>query len=99
MMHILSYTAALYVANVDEASASTGNALSEKVAARAEKDGAKVVVISAKIESEIAMLDADERGEFLETLGLEEPGLNRLIHEAYKLLGLQTYFTAGPKEA
>jgi ribosome-binding ATPase YchF (GTP1/OBG family) len=57
------------------------------------------VVISAKIESEIALLDADERAEFLETLGLEEPGLNRLIHDAYKLLGLQTYFTVGPKEA
>jgi ribosome-binding ATPase YchF (GTP1/OBG family) len=57
------------------------------------------VVISAKIESEIALLDEHERGEFLETLGLAEPGLNRLIHEAYKLLGLQTYFTAGPKEA
>jgi GTP-binding protein YchF len=99
MLQLLTSKPALYVANVDEASASTGNALSEQVAARAEKDGAKVVVISAKIESEIAMLDADERGEFLETLGLEEPGLNRLIHEAYKLLGLQTYFTAGPKEA
>ena len=56
------------------------------------------MVISAKIESEIALLDADERAEFLETLGLAEPGLNRLIREAYSLLGLQTYFTAGPKE-
>jgi ribosome-binding ATPase YchF (GTP1/OBG family) len=56
-------------------------------------------VISAKIESEIAMLDMAERGEFLETLGLHEPGLDRLIREAYGLLGLQTYFTAGPKEA
>ena len=57
------------------------------------------MVISAKIESEIAMLDAAERAEFLETLGLTEPGLNRLIREAYDLLGLQTYFTVGPKEA
>ena len=57
------------------------------------------MVISAKIESEIAMLDPDERTEFLETLDLHEPGLDRLIHEAYALLGLQTYFTVGPKEA
>ncbi len=56
-------------------------------------------MISAKIESEIALLDPDERAEFLETLGLTEPGLNRLIREAYALLGLQTYFTAGPKES
>ncbi|MDB5447466.1 MAG: putative GTPase, probable translation factor, partial [Phenylobacterium sp.] len=84
---------------VDEASAETGNALSKLVEARAATDGAKTVAISAKIESEIAMLDEAERGEFLATLGLEEPGLNRLIHEAYKLLGLQTYFTVGPKEA
>ncbi len=57
------------------------------------------MVISARIESEIALLDPEERAEFLETLDLTEPGLNRLIHEAYKLLGLQTYFTVGPKEA
>lgn len=57
------------------------------------------MVISAQIESEIAVLDDEEQKEFLETLGLEEPGLNRLIREAYKLLGLQTYFTVGPKEA
>jgi ribosome-binding ATPase YchF (GTP1/OBG family) len=69
------------------------------VAERAAKDNAKAVVISAQIESEIALLDAEERSEFLETLGLEEPGLNRLIREAYKLLDLQTYFTVGPKEA
>jgi ribosome-binding ATPase YchF (GTP1/OBG family) len=66
---------------------------------RAGRDGAKAVVISAKIEAEIALLDAHERAEFLEAIGLEEPGLNRLIHEAYALLGLQTYFTAGPKES
>ena len=57
------------------------------------------MVISAKIESELASLDADERAEFLATMGLAEPGLDRLIHEAYALLGLRTYFTAGPKEA
>src|SRR5690606_39299558 len=56
-------------------------------------------VISARIESEIALLEPEERAEFLETMGLEEPGLNRLIREAYSLLGLQTYFTVGPKEA
>jgi hypothetical protein len=99
MLQLLTSKPELYVANVDEASAASGNALSKLVEARAAEDNAKVVVISAKIESEIAMLDEAERGEFLETLGLEEPGLNRLIHEAYKLLGLQTYFTVGPKEA
>jgi GTP-binding protein YchF len=99
MLQLLTSKPALYVANVDEASASAGNALSAQVEDRARTDGAKTVVISAKIESEIAMLDAAERADFLEALGLEEPGLNRLIHEAYKLLGLQTYFTAGPKEA
>src|SRR6201999_1702715 len=77
----------------------TGNALSASVAERATRDKAKSVVISAQIESEIAMLDPAERLEFLETLGLAEPGLNKLIREAYHLLGLQTYFTAGPKEA
>ncbi|MBS0412442.1 MAG: redox-regulated ATPase YchF, partial [Proteobacteria bacterium] len=99
MLQLLTSKPALYVCNVDEDSAATGNALSAKVVERANKDGAKAVVISAKIESEIAMLDPGERAEFLETLGLEEPGLNRLIHEAYALLGLQTYFTVGPKEA
>jgi GTP-binding protein YchF len=99
MLQLLTAKPALYVCNVDEGSAATGNALSEAVAKRATADGAKSVVISAKIESEIAMLDAAERGEFLETLGLEEPGLNRLIRESYALLGLQTYFTVGPKEA
>jgi GTP-binding protein YchF len=99
MLQLLTSKPALYVCNVDEGSADKGNALSDLVATRATADGAKSVVISAQIESEIAMLDAAERAEFLETLGLAEPGLNRLIREAYKLLGLQTYFTAGPKEA
>ncbi|MGZ6016350.1 MAG: DUF933 domain-containing protein, partial [Phenylobacterium sp.] len=99
MLQLLTSKPALYVANVDEASAEAGNALSEQVVRRAAEDGAKAVVISAKIESEIAMLDPAERAEFLETLGLAEPGLNRLIREAYALLGLRTYFTAGPKEA
>jgi GTP-binding protein YchF len=99
MLQLLTSKPALYVCNVDEDSAGTGNAMSAQVFERAKRDNAKAVVISAKIESEIALLDPSERAEFLETLGLEEPGLNRMIHEAYALLGLQTYFTAGPKEA
>jgi ribosome-binding ATPase len=99
MLQLLTSKPALYVSNVDEASAATGNALSSQVAERAKRDGADHVVISAQIESEIALLDPAERAEFLETLGLTEPGLNKLIREAYHLLGLQTYFTVGPKEA
>ena len=99
MLQLLTAKPTLYVCNVDEASADQGNAFSGQVAARATRDKAKSVVISAQIESEIALLDAGERAEFLETLGLIEPGLNRLIREAYALLGLQTYFTAGPKES
>ena len=99
MLQLLTSLPALYVSNVDEGSADKGNKFSDLVAERAAKDGANSVVISAQIESEVAMLDAEERVEFLGALGLEEPGLNRLIHEAYKLLGLQTYFTVGPKEA
>jgi GTP-binding protein YchF len=89
----------LYVCNVDEGSAATGNALSAEVQKRAENEGAGCVVISAKIESELVELDAEERRSYLADLGLQEPGLNRLIQEGYKLLNLLTYFTAGPKEA
>ncbi|MBD7940713.1 redox-regulated ATPase YchF [Brevundimonas guildfordensis] len=99
MLQLLTALPALYVANVEEGSADKGNELSDLVAKRAAEDNANSVVISAQIESEIAVLDDEEQQEFLETLGLEEPGLNRLIREAYKLLGLQTYFTVGPKEA
>ena len=100
MLQLLTAKPALYVCNVDEASAADGNAYVEARSRSAPSaEGAGCVVISAKIESEIALLAADERAEFLETLGLNEPGLNRLIREAYALLGLQTYFTAGPKEA
>ena len=99
MLQLLTALPALYVCNVDEGSADKGNAFSDKVAERAKADNAKSVVISAQIESEIALLDPAERAEFLETLGLHEPGLNRLIREAYALLGLQSYFTVGPKEA
>ncbi len=99
MLQLLTALPALYVANVEEGSADKGNELSDLVAKRAAEDNTNSVVISAQIESEIAVLDDEEQKEFLETLGLEEPGLNRLIREAYKLLGLQTYFTVGPKEA
>ena len=99
MLQLLTSKPTLYICNVEEEAADKGNALSDAVAKRATADNAKSVVISAQIESEVAMLDAAERAEFLETLGLEEPGLNRLIREAYSLLGLQTYFTVGPKEA
>ena len=99
MLQLLTQKPELYVCNVEEESAATGNALSAKVQERAARDGAKSVVISAKIESEIALLRDAERGEVLEAVGLEEPGLNRLIREAYSLLGLQSYFTVGPKEA
>ena len=98
-LQLLTSKPALYVSNVDEASAADGNDMSRSVAERAARDGADHVAISAQIESEIAMLDPEERAEFLETLGLTEPGLNKLIREAYHLLGLQTYFTVGPKEA
>jgi ribosome-binding ATPase YchF (GTP1/OBG family) len=77
----------------------TGNAYSRAVEDRARAEGAGCVVISAKIEAELAELDAEERTAYLAELGLAEPGLNRLIHEGYKLLDLITYFTAGPKEA
>jgi len=90
----------LYACNVDEASAASGNAFSAKVAERAAKEQAGCVVISAAIESEVAQLsDAAEKKEFLETLGLEETGLARVIRAGYALLGLVTFFTVGPKEA
>jgi GTP-binding protein YchF len=89
----------LYVCNVDEASAAHGNEFSRAVAEKARREGAGCVVISAKIEEEVAQLPDAERAEFLASLGLEEPGLNRLIRAGYDLLGLITFFTAGPKEA
>ncbi|PHR55082.1 MAG: redox-regulated ATPase YchF [Robiginitomaculum sp.] len=99
MLQLLTSKPVLYVANVDEDSAADGNAYSEVVFAHAKKEGAEAVIISAQIESELALLDAEERAEFLEAIGLEEPGLNRMIQTGYNLLGLQTYFTVGPKEA
>jgi ribosome-binding ATPase len=88
----------LYVANVEEASAATGNKYSKLVEARAKAEGARAVVISAGVEEEIAQLPNDERQDFLDSIGLEEPGLNRMIRVGYELLGLLTFFTAGPKE-
>jgi ribosome-binding ATPase len=96
---LLTAKPVLYVCNVDEASAATGNVHSARVEALAEAEGAGCVIISAKIEAELAELPPDERQAYLADLGLQEPGLNRLINEGYRLLGLITYFTAGPKEA
>jgi hypothetical protein len=98
-LNLLTAKPVLYVCNVDEASAATGNAHSRRVEERAKAEGAGCVIISAKIEAELAELSPDERRVYLAELGLAEPGLNRLIREGYKLLGLITYFTAGPKEA
>lgn len=90
----------LYVLNVNEDDAAEGNEYTAKAQAMAEEQGAESVIICAKIESEIAQLDsAEEKKEFLETLGLEEPGLNKIIRAGYNLLNLQTFFTVGPKEA
>ena len=99
MLQLLTSKPVLFVANVDEDSAATGNEYSKRVEDRAAEEGAACVVISAQIEAELALLDEPDRSEYLETLGLEEAGLSRLIHAGYNLLGLQTYFTAGPKEA
>jgi len=96
---LLSSKPVLYVCNVDEASAATGNAHSARVEEMAKRQGAGTVAISAAIEAEIAQLEPAEQAEFLETLGLEEPGLDRLIRAGYELLGLVTFFTAGPKES
>ena len=90
----------LYVCNVLEEDAEKGNAMTEKVAAMAKEKNYEYVVICAEIESQIAQLGSEEeKKEFLETLGLTEPGLNKIIRAGYKLLGLETYFTVGPKEA
>ncbi len=88
----------LYVANVDEAGLTTGNAYTAAVEQRAAEEGSQVARICGAMESEIAQLEPDERTEFLAEMGLAEPGLNRLIHSAYRLLDLITYFTAGVQE-
>ncbi|WP_321339001.1 redox-regulated ATPase YchF [Breoghania sp.] len=97
-LNLLTSKPVLYVCNVEEASAATGNSFTEAVKAKAEAEGAGMVIISAAIEAEIAQLDDEEAREYMESMGLEEPGLDRLIRAGYDLLGLITYFTAGPKE-
>lgn len=97
--HLLTAKPVLYVCNVDEAAAATGNELTDKVRAMAEAQGAKTVVISAAIEAELSALPEAEKREYLAALGLEEPGLNRVIRAGHELLSLLTFFTAGPKEA
>ena len=98
-LQLITSKPVIYVCNVEEDSAESGNSLSAKVAEKAAAENAEAVVISARIEEELAQLDDAERLEYLETLGLEEPGLNRLIRQGYALLDLITYFTAGPKES
>ncbi len=99
MLGLISALPVLYVCNVDEAAAADGNAYSRAVEQRAKAQGAVAVVISAKIEAEIALLGREEREEYLGAIGLKEAGLDRLIRAGYKLLDLVTFFTAGPKEA
>ena len=96
-LQLITAKPALYIANVDEAGLG-GNEYVESVMALAAKEGAQVVVVCAQIEAEIAQLDDADKKDFLESLGLKEPGLNRVIRSAYTLLGLQTYFTAGVQE-
>ncbi len=95
---LLTAKPVLYVANVDDGSLPDGNQWVEQVRAFAADEGARVAVVSAQIESELAEMDEESRAEFLADLGLTEPGLNTVIREAYKLLDLMTYFTAGVKE-
>ncbi len=99
MLQLLTAKPVLFVCNVEESSAARGNALSKKVADMAAAQGAASVVISAKIEEELAQMPAEDAAMFLEEMGLHEAGLDRLIRAGYALLGLETYFTVGPKEA
>ncbi|MFL6548978.1 MAG: redox-regulated ATPase YchF [Povalibacter sp.] len=96
-LHLITLKPLMYVANVAE-NGFTNNPHLDAVRARATEEGSEVVPVCAAIEAEIAQLDEGDRADFLAELGLEEPGLNRVIRAAYKLLGLQTYFTAGEKE-
>src|SRR5579883_829154 len=98
-LQLLTSKPVLYVCNVEEDAAAGGNALSARVAERAAEAGARMVVVSAAIEAEVAQLPADERGEFLAGLGLSDSGLDRVIRAGYELLDLITFFTVGPKEA
>jgi GTP-binding protein YchF len=96
---LLTAKPVLYVCNVDEDDAASGNAHSEAVFAKAAAEGAKAVIISAAIEAEIATMPGEDRAEFLSDLGLTETGLSQIIRAGYELLHLITFFTAGPKEA
>ena len=96
---LLTAKPVLYVCNVAESDAATGNALTEQVFAKAAAEGAQAVVVSAAIEAELVTMPTEDRTEFLAELGLEESGLARVIRAGYTLLGLQTFFTCGPKEA
>ena len=98
-LQLLTGKPVLYVCNVEEANAATGNAHSARVAERAKAEGAAVVIVSAAIEAEVSQLPEEDRAEFLEGLGLHDSGLDRVIRAGYGLLGLITYFTVGPKEA
>ena len=99
MLQLLTTKPVLYVCNVAEDQSATGNAHSEAVAEMAAAQGNSHVIISARIEEEISQLDPEEAEMFLDEMGLEEPGLDRLIRAGYELLHLETYFTVGPKEA
>ena len=96
-LHLLTIKPTLYVANVNE-DGFENNPHLDAVRAHAAAEGSEVVPVCAALEAEIAQLDEASRKEFLADLGLDEPGLNRVVRAGYKLLGLQTYFTAGPKE-
>jgi len=89
----------LYICNVEESAAATGNDFTKRVAEMAKAEHAEYVIISANIEAEVAQLPPADQTEFLATMGLDEPGLNKVIRAGYKLLGLLTFFTVGPKEA
>ncbi|BDG74899.1 redox-regulated ATPase YchF [Roseomonas fluvialis] len=97
-LQLMTTKPVLYVANVEEASAATGNAFSARVFEKAKAEGALAVVVSAAIEAEISQMPEGDRAEFLGSLGLEDSGLDRIIRAGYALLGLITYFTVGPKE-
>ncbi|WP_019014591.1 redox-regulated ATPase YchF [Elioraea tepidiphila] len=98
-LNLMTTKPVLYVCNVEESAAATGNAWSARVEAMAKAKGAAAVVVSAAIEAEIAQLPPEEKGPFLESLGLADSGLDRVIRAGYALLGLITFFTVGPKEA
>ncbi|GIX11487.1 redox-regulated ATPase YchF [Elioraea sp.] len=98
-LNLMTTKPVLYVCNVEESAAATGNDWSARVAAMAQAKGAASVVVSAAIEAEIAQLPPEEKAPFLESLGLADSGLDRVIRAGYRLLGLITYFTVGPKEA